>query len=610
MKKLYSLVCAAACTLMMAYSMSSMAQRMPNPVEPGSLGTIPTSLPVIAPAHDGEFVGLVLDRYNIKESYFGSLYGDVDLKFPDASWKEVQYYTLLVNGSVYTDDGEPVKYKHDNATIRQDYASQTYRLVAHGGPWDGMMSNELVVNIPVEPVQTQVRSFFWNGTAGVVGTKVDAPEVELYNYNPEVSDEQLQASFQYRWLRRNPNTYEDAVIEGATGTTYTPTLEDVGYILVAQVCGDNRLSTFTVECNMSNGEPVYLPVYCSLDYYDNDGYILNCAYELPDFATKLKAVSPRWEDNGEVTYNEILPAEAVELQKGKYMMVADMDIYSHCELMYDFGNPNVKLAAKYGDGEFTMIRELMLRVDEAGRAFNIKNSRSPVSKRKLRLFGKNIKGEMALKHVLDMDQESNEVYAPVGNYYVVLGAGFPAELPTYYPSATTWKQAEMVAFEGWDNPELEIDVQQVQGMLFAGTCKIEGSVQRQVSTRAAAGSLKGIFIYLLDKNKQIVATTYTDEDGSYSFLNLSEGTYYISPEFAGWEASTSDAITMEEGESAVVSYIIGNGSIIPTAGDDEDGIASMGAARANGWGYDLSGRRTSVSGKGIFIVEKRKVATY
>lgn len=610
MRKLYQLITLLSCALLLTQSMNVMAQHEVAPVVPGSQGTIPANLPVLTPAHEGEFPGLRLDRLHSESNGF-YYRTTVELKFsvPGLSKdNDVDYFTLFVEGEEYMDCGVPVKFTNNNAVLPLEYMTTTYRVKAHGGKWDGMMSNEVTVTIPsYDAPMVRVRGWYYNFKYCVVGNEITAPEVYIDYDKNKYTEEQILQSYQYRWIRRNPNNYEDTVIEGATSSSYTPTIEDVGYILVCQVYGDDKIASFIQEFELNNGDsdsPVYFPVYCSFDYCDNDGIILNTSHALPNFQNNLKVVGEwDWENNCPTYFNF---TDVRELQKGQYLMAGDLDLMNvYYEVSCDFGNPNIKLAAKYGEGEYMMIREVILRPDEGCRNLSIKNS-SAITNGKVNFYGKNIYGDIALKRTMDLESSDTIVYLNKGKYYVQVETGNAGDAPTYYPNATNWKQAQLLEVSDWDETPTEINIQKMT-VAPVGTYRIEGSVQKAVVTRAViSNGVEGVRMLLLNDKKELIATTTTNENGEYSFINLAEGTYYVTPELASYETTVTEPITLSgAAQSITASYTMGNGTFTPVS--EASGINTIHTSADQQFpAYDLIGRKMGKS-NGILIIDNKKV---
>ena len=602
MKKLYFLSCCLASVLVLLTSSNAMAQHMPMAVEPGSKGKLPTNLPTLTAAHEGEFPGLHLDSYYMYANY-GYEYMIVDLKLPYSFDTDIEYFTMYVDGQLVLDDnGNPRRFT-DNASLQQSLTESRYQAVAHGGVKDGMRTNSLVVNIPASMVNTQIQSTSWSVDDAVVGIRQDAPEVTLYHHVDGASDEDIAKTYKYTWIRRNPNNYEDTVIEGATQNNYTPTLQDVGYLLVCQVTGDNKLTRFGFEATLGNGDPVCLPVFCSLDYYDNDGFILNTDYILPN-KNDIKARGMYWSEGGEFYEEYVKFSEITELQPGKYKVVGEFDTSNNYDLECSFGNPGIMFAARYGMGEDIMIRkEVMLRADESGKVVLLNNSTAKIDDIKINFYGKDINGKIALKRTLDIDPEYPQLYVPQGSYYVQAETTCDDDVPTYYPSATSWKDAKMVEFSGWDVDTIYIDMQKFHAAP-AGSYSIEGTIQKAAVTRAASSEVEGISIFLFNASDNVVGLTTTDASGKFRFSYLPAGDYYVMPEQASFETTKSEVITLGNGvENVVANYSMTETGFVPAS---TDGIGSLLVNGKSTITFDLLGRKSS-NGTRIQIVDGKKV---
>lgn len=603
MKRLYHFSCLVASVLMLLTSADAMAQRSPQAVVPGSQGTLPTNLPVLTPAHEGEIPGLTLDSYYLYANY-GLEHMIVDLKLPYPFDTDIEYFTMYVDGKVLHDEyGAPRKFR-DNASLQQTYTTATYQAEVHGGVNDGKRTNVVTVNIPQSDISTQIHTTFWSNNDAVVGIKIDAPEVTLYHHVEGATDEDIEKTYQYTWIRRNPNNYEDTVIEGATQNFYTPTVQDAGYLIVCQITGDNKLTRFGAEFTLGNGDPVYLPVFCSFDYYDNDGFIINTDYVLPN-KNDIKPKGMYWGEDGEFHEEYAKVSEVVELQPGKYKVIGEFDTAYPYNLEYPFSNPAIMFAARYqmfGD-EVMIRREVMLRPDESGKFIFLKNSSATFADTKFNFYGKNIDGNIVLKRSVEIDPEYPEIYVPQGNYYVQAETTCDDDVPTYYPGVTSWKDAQMVEFSGWDTDTIYIDMQKYYAAP-AGSYSIEGTIQKAVATRAAGEVVSGISVFLFNASNNVVGLTTTDAEGKFRFSYLAAGDYYVMPELASFETAKSEVITLgSDTDKAVANYTMTDSGFVPAS---TDGISSLLVNGKSTFSFDLLGRKAA-NGSRIQIVDGKKV---
>ena len=128
-----------------------------TPVEPGSKGNLPSMPARPAEAEPGYFGGLELDQQTMTGLIINGYYTyEAWLKFPEPSKYEAEYYTIQYcqSGSsewkTWTDyENNAHQFTGNNAIPTLDLMETNYRLVIHGGPMDGYISNVITVSYPV-----------------------------------------------------------------------------------------------------------------------------------------------------------------------------------------------------------------------------------------------------------------------------------------------------------------------------------------------------------------------------------------------------------------------------------------------------------------------------
>src|SRR5690606_29811854 len=77
-----------------------------------------------------------------------------------------------------------------------------------------------------------------------------------------------------------------------------------------------------------------------------------------------------------------------------------------------------------------------------------------------------------------------------------------------------------------------------------------GFIGGLVTQGAGKGTANGVpdqLIFLFDNNNSLVAHTYTDNSGQYSFANIPNGTYTVYPESMNWVTTPYNGITVSNG---------------------------------------------------------------
>ena len=463
-------------TLLLA-TMTAAAQPVPLSVEPGSKGLLPT-VPTLPPLADGRFTGLQLD-YAAADSwgrgwsahlmfhepeFFGGLYYTLQERRGAGEWTDYMEY---VNGTLIAKEyGKGML----GAEVPISY-NTTYRLVMHGGDMDGFISNEVFVNCPT----MDTRKPGWSDGLNYVLVGNEAGT--MYNIFVEGRDDdgqtvtfdQTSGYLTYQWYRRNPNTYEMTAIEGATAWTYTPTMADAGYNLIQVIQGDGVHCSFTQWHHASEWDHsiCHVGVRAGVEYYGDEGFILNTDYVIPDIADMLGTKMGSM-------YADIEPlpqGEIKERKPGQYAFYMAKDDYAWIQL--DFKNEAYVLNFCYLHGEDDTpenpwYREAQLMPDRFSAPLTVKvtSGGSPVAAT-VEVLGPDIDGKQVIKESAATDAATGEVtfseklYTLGDGYYVRARAtGFSQDI--YYPSATTQAQAKLVMpgyDEDWNPATITIELQ-------------------------------------------------------------------------------------------------------------------------------------------------------
>jgi hypothetical protein len=486
MKRFYLSLFALIGTLVLS------AQPTPTPVtNPGSKGNLP-SVNEIAPARENEFVGLELYTVGYDSWIINGYYKIVaNLSFPMAEELGGEYYTIQYrNGSsdewTYFMDGDnPEKYGERIVGISPGlYGRTDYRLIMHGGPLDGYVSNVVTAT----PPSLKSRPLGWSESPSVVNCMVGIPIGEEFenNVSSHIDGKDYDyytndGYFTYQWYRRNPNNWDMEKINGATGRIYTPTSDDVGYQLVLEVGGDDEHASFTLR-HPFNGV-VRIPVQASIDYLGPDGFVLNTDYIIPE-PRKMFTRGVAWGDD----VAEFDTSCIFTRNPGQYEFRIPEEEYSYCE--YVFTDPCYFLTFVYGS--LGWFREAQIITDRYKGALKVKTTLGgnnvPTT---IDVIGKNIDDEWVLLKSKTMNADADSVMFDQdweteiddrlfqGDYYIMARAT-STTADTYYPSALSMETATLVNISEenmWEPKLVEINLQPATGVksIFIDGTDIEES---------------------------------------------------------------------------------------------------------------------------------------
>lgn len=210
-------------------------------VIPGAGGAIPAIAELEEPT--GMITSLFVSVHDRANDYLGSgTHPQLDLDFePPENYGATSFdLQRSVNGeggweTVLTTPGA----SSDNFSFNPE-GTFYFRLLVHGGPRDGQVSNVIYV----EPSQVETRFSGWSiGTdwegggpmSPWVGHTLKASfSAARLDDGADVSD-----SVGFQWYRLNPETGDLEPIAGATTDTYTTTVDDVGgYFIVCRGSGN------------------------------------------------------------------------------------------------------------------------------------------------------------------------------------------------------------------------------------------------------------------------------------------------------------------------------------------------------------------------------------
>ena len=486
----------------------------PQPVEPGSKGQLPVSqLPTFGQLEEGHFAGLLFrNTAYYHNTYFDSyaLRAVLTIQEPAimeadsytlqyrAHWEDGEWTTVEADGENYT-EGRGYGYDYGFELKQFPHDVTDWRVIINGGPRDGYISNTATVRMP-----TNSQIFTNPGGWSMSGTDMDDPKLVGSEYGssmyltttnhlwgaPSKSDSTYYVShgyYRYQWYLVDPVTYEEKAIEGATDSIYTPTVADVGYILVKEFRGDDVHCSFFYRFCL--GE-VALPVLVGFEYIGSDGFVLNTDYIIPNpqesFVYDLKNY---WSEDGTVPEDGSLPDNTVSERKpGQYVFRMQREDFEYMTFTLNITGCALKVCYQIPEwdenyeniiGYRPWYREVQVMEDRFLAPLKVTPQfGGALLPTIVDVIGKNIDGEYV---VLATDTiESGATEGITFDAVTTLGGGVflkahatDTTADTYYPNALTMAKATAVIpgqDEKWNPLEFVIDVQP------AGAAPSEGDI--------------------------------------------------------------------------------------------------------------------------------------
>ena len=386
-------------------------------------------------------------------------------------------------------------------------STREYRLKLNDGPRQGECSNVVKAEMPTlftkfngytdgrdenalvnEPIQATIdlrmRALDYHG-----GSSYDKSQYTDYDDSNNY--------FRYRWYLMNPYTYEMKPIEGANERYSTPTMADLGYMLVQRISGDN------VHCSFDIYEMygvVEMAVQVSLKAAADDGFIVNTNYDVPESKLVLYSYDS---EQSEFT---AVPTQVTKRKAGQYAINCDAENYLNSVLDFtdDVKGQGYKLWMRmermgYGGNSYRemYLEEYLVKMPlVVGAKFG-----ENVLPTTLELYSRNLFGDgysLAQSAELIADAEDGVVnFEPLfKNEYLLLAKGTEATDPTYYPNVVFQNQATPieVSFQNWFNPEPLIIEAQPIGTIEASVeqLRIATTSQRFFSIDGRQGRVRGL----------------------------------------------------------------------------------------------------------------------
>lgn len=365
-------------------------------------------------------------------------------------------------------------------------------------------------------------------------------------------------------------------IEGATGDKYTPTMEDLGYELMEVIEGDDIHCSY--YCLFGHGI-VTTYIQASVDYIGNDGFVLNTDYILPEGGKDLRVFgqNENWE-TFEVAHENIH-----ERKPGQYVVYTPVDgeVHSYYDVTYQIDDiwdtGDYALQFNRGTEDNPGLRPVQIYYMMYEQPIVVKSSTNePVE-----AWGQNIDGEWGFKETLDASQltEEESYFTILWGKLILKAPGTATTLPTYYPDALLWSDAQVVESgadydEHWNMIPYSFTIEAVAKpapLTGAGTISGAVAMSQPSATARRAASVYGQMVYLKQVGGDVVAYAETDATGNYSFQNVPDGSYQVLVNIDGCIMEEATQVTLSAGKRDIsnIDYIVEGNTI---KRDDPDDI--------------------------------------
>ncbi|HTN45907.1 MAG TPA: T9SS type A sorting domain-containing protein [Flavipsychrobacter sp.] len=165
-----------------------------------------------------------------------------------------------------------------------------------------------------------------------------------------------------------------------------------------------------------------------------------------------------------------------------------------------------------------------------------------------------------------------------GTYYtkaaVAPGSTNPGLIPTYHNSSAMWANANAINHTGGSS--LYKTILMISGTPTSGPGFIGGNVS-QGANKGTAGNIANLLILLRDASHNVIASTYTDVNGNYSFGSVAYGTYSVYPEEMNYATTPSNSMTIGGGVLSFngVDFEKNSTTIVPKATAIKDVINNV-----------------------------------
>ena len=275
----------------------------PVPFVPGEYGSV-----VNIPDTSAEdmFPGLIITQISMyPDTWDGGSYHLVEMEFPVAADLGAVSYILQYYNPItmvfenYMPEGVPIETDYNNFSI-EIFEPMTFRLITTGHPGGEIVSNEVYADLTM--IETTFDSWYMNTSAThdmmmapFVGYEIEIGATVVDMDWTSVIDPNLS----YSWYQVNPYTYEMTLIPGETQEFYKTRYEDVGYIIVGRISGDESTVGGYIQISTGTTVKLFNPAYIS--EIDDTHFVLNLGYDVDVTALETLLII-RDEDYFELTF--------------------------------------------------------------------------------------------------------------------------------------------------------------------------------------------------------------------------------------------------------------------------------------------------------------------
>lgn len=593
MKTKFYLLNIAILSVSLILSLSLHGQIKSTGIIPGEGGVLP-DFKEIPKLEDGKFAGLFIHQITC-DTYFansGTFYVEVQMRYPEPETFGAEYYILErynLETSIWENalvDGEIVHLTDSYNWLKWNETTK-FRLKIKGGDKEGYTSNEEDIIMPRVPAR--IRGYALDAAMsltgvmeGNVGSGLEVGvHFQLWDYESgsfvegEVDENgvnEFDEFVVYEWYRRNEDTYEMELIEGANAKKYITTEDDLGYLIVSVIRGDDENASFYLQ--QESFSKVRFANPCYLDYLSDDGMIFNTYYSIPDFNKNTITIKDNF-NNIDVELTEI-----IEIIPGRYKIKAALG-FSNFNVVVN--NHSWYLAPVRGEHFssyfYFNIEESVLKID-------VIQNENPANA-EVELFIKRIDGDYIPYATKQTEDAKAEFETQTGSFILKVKEG-ENNLTSYFPNAALWYDAveieQPMLNHEWDDSIFVVELLPkpkplpntsngvIMGQIILKQATNSQAHQAMKAKRndknamLASNDVADIGIYLAsNETKEILAITKSDNEGKYRFEHVPIGKYDILLDMIGLEMLSVNTVSIVDDDDIIedVGYEI-----------SEDGIKS------------------------------------
>lgn len=171
---------------------------------------------------------------------------------------------------------------------------------------------------------------------------------------------------------------------------------------------------------------------------------------------------------------------------------------------------------------------------------------------------------------------------PAGKYHVKADPSADSSLnsnyvATYHQKASDWGNADSIVLKGLGNSVTGNRITMLKSANSNGSGNITGYVG---GTKASCGNkrrpaedpLANIPVLLMNKDREAIARTTTDQKGNYEFNDIALSTYYVKVDLPGYDAVAKQVVLNSENSDKASDFKVNEDQITP---DETTGISEI-----------------------------------